>query len=186
MIDILKNGLIEMKNDLKNGNIKKQLANLLTLSRFFSPFILLPLYYLNHPNLFIIMIIIFFLTDTFDGYFARRYNAVSDFGKYLDAVVDKIFTLTLLIPVLSNYLYILLILEALITIVNLYKFYKNLNPNTRYIGKIKTTFLFILIGTLYLKKIITFNNNYFFILFMITISLQVITLISYILARKKR
>ena len=47
MIDILKTGLIEMKNDLKEGNLKKQLANILTLSRVFSPFILLPLYYSN-------------------------------------------------------------------------------------------------------------------------------------------
>ena len=109
MIDILKNGLRNMNNDIQNGNIKKQIANILTLSRFFSPFVLLPLYYLNKTTLFIIMIIIFCLTDTFDGYFARRYNAVSQFGKYLDAVVDKIFAATLLIPVLSNYLYILLV-----------------------------------------------------------------------------
>ena len=104
MIEILKSGLLEMKNDLKNGNIKRQFANILTLSRLFSPFVLLPLYYLNKHTLFIIMIIIFCLTDTFDGYFSRRYNAISLFGKYLDAFVDKIFVATLLIPILSGYL----------------------------------------------------------------------------------
>ena len=56
---ILKNGLMDLKEDLKKGNIKKQLANILTLSRLFSPFILLPLYYLNKKSIFIIMIIIF-------------------------------------------------------------------------------------------------------------------------------
>ena len=185
MINILKDGLKAMKEDIKKGNIKKQLANVLTISRFFSPFVLLPLYYFNHTTLFIIMIVIFFLTDTFDGYFARLYNSVNDFGRYLDAVVDKIFTLTLLIPVLSNYLYLILILEALITVVNLYKFYKNLNPNTKYIGKVKTTFLFILIGTLYLRKFVIFNDKYIFVLFIITILLQLITLISYNLVTKK-
>jgi len=185
MIEILKNGLNEMVKDLRNGNVKRQIANMLTLSRFFSPFILLPLYYLNKTTLFIIMIIFFCLTDTFDGYAARRYNAVTEFGKYLDAVVDKIFALTLLIPVLSDYLYILLVLEILITIVNLYEFYKKLNPKTKYIGKIKTTFLFILIGFLYLNKFINFDNSYLLILSVLTISLQIITLISYMLVLKK-
>ena len=187
MIDILKSGLLDMKNDLKNGNLKKQIANLLTLSRFFSPFILLPLYYLNNMKLFIIMIVIFFLTDTFDGYFARHYNSVNLFGKYLDAVVDKIFVTTLLIPVLNNYFIIIIFFELLITIVNIYEFYKNLNPTTKYIGKVKTTILFILIGILYLRKFITFNYTIILITSIITIILQLFTLITYsFLIIKKR
>ena len=186
MIDILKTGLLEMKNDIKSKNIKKQLANLLTLSRFFSPFILLPLYYLNCTILFIIMISLFSLTDMFDGYFARKYSSVTLFGKYLDAVVDKIFVATLLIPVLSNYLYILLIFEILITIVNIYEFYKKLNPNTKYIGKVKTTFLFILIGLLYLSKWVTFDERILAIFSIITIILQISTLMTYLLVIKKR
>ena len=186
MIEILKTGLNEMKNDIKSGNIKRQLANLLTLSRFFSPFVLLPLYYLNHTVAFIVMIAIFSLTDTFDGYFARKYGSVTLFGKYLDAVVDKMFATTLLIPVLSNYLYILLIFEVLITIVNIYEFYLKLNPRTKYIGKIKTTFLFILIGLLYLRKWVVFDNRILLVFSIITIILQIITLITYILIIKKR
>ena len=185
MIEILKSGLSDMKNDLKKGNIKKQFANILTLSRFFSPFILLPFYYLNKYTLFIIMIIVFFLTDTFDGYISRHYGVVSTFGKYLDAFVDKIFVATLLIPVLSGYLYLIILLEALISFVNLYAFYKKLNPKTKYIGKIKTTFLFILIGLLYLKKIIIFNNKILLIMTIITIIFQILTLVSYILVLKK-
>lgn len=186
MIEILKSGLKEIKKDIKEGNIKKQIANLLTISRFFSPFVLLPLYYLNQYKLFIIMIIIFFLTDTFDGYFARKYNSVNEFGKYLDCVVDKIFALTLLIPVLSSYLYIILVFEGLITIVNLYGFIKKLNPKTIYVGKVKTVFLFILIGVLYLRKFTYFHDSYILFISMITILLQIITLVSYILKIKKR
>lgn len=184
MIEILKNGLKEMRIDIKNGNIKKQIANILTLSRFFSPFILLPLYYLKNKYLFIIMVVIFCLTDTFDGYAARRYKSVSVFGKYLDAVVDKIFALTLLIPVLFDYLYLIPLFELLIMIVNLYEFYKKLNPKTKYIGKVKTTFLFILISVLYLRKIVAFSIIYINIIAIITIFLQLITLISYIFVIK--
>ena len=186
MITILKDGLKKMRNDIKNGNINKQIANLLTLSRFFSPFILLPLYYLNKTILFITVIILFCLTDTFDGYFARKYNSTSLFGRYLDAVVDKIFALTLLIPVLSKPLFIILIIEIIIALVNLYKFYKNLNPKTKYIGKIKTTFLFVLIGLLYLNKFIVIPYIYTSTLTIMTIVIQVITLLSYLELIKKR
>ena len=185
MIEILKSGLTTMKNDLKNKNIKKQIANILTLSRFFSPFILIPLYYLNKKTIFIIMIIIFALTDTFDGYFARRYKSVNLFGRYLDAVVDKIFAITLLIPIFNKYIFIIIIFEILIMIVNLYAFYKKLNPKTIYLGKIKTTLLFFLISLYYLKIFINFNNIYLNIVVIITIIFQIITLISYILNIKK-
>ena len=189
MIEILKSGLTTMKNDLKNKNIKKQIANILTLSRFFSPFILIPLYYLNKKTIFIIMIIIFALTDTFDGYFARRYKSVNLFGRYLDAVVDKIFAnFDVGVKISSNfnkYIFIIIIFEILIMIVNLYAFYKKLNPKTIYLGKIKTTLLFFLISLYYLKIFINFNNIYLNIVVIITIIFQIITLISYILNIKK-
>ena len=180
MIKILKDGLKEIKLDLKNKNISKQLANIFTLSRLFSPFILIPLYYLNQMILFIIAIVLFALTDAFDGYFARKYNSYSSFGAYLDAVVDKIFVLTLLIPILSTYIYIILLLELLISLVNIYMFKKNLNPKTIYIGKVKTVFLFILVSLLYLRKFIVFNSLLVIIVFTITVILQIKTLILYI------
>ncbi|MFM7242395.1 MAG: CDP-alcohol phosphatidyltransferase family protein, partial [Opitutia bacterium] len=37
------------------------------------------------------------LTDVFDGWIARRLDAVSDFGRLMDALVDKIFILGLLV-----------------------------------------------------------------------------------------
>ena len=181
-MDILKNGLREMKTDILEGRIKKQIANILTLSRFFSPFILLPLYYCNKMIIFLIMIIIFSLTDTFDGYFARKYSKENLFGRYLDAVVDKIFVATLLIPLLSNNFYIIIFLfEALITGVNIYAFCKGLNPKTKYIGKIKTTFLFTLVCLLYFQKFFYYNDTILKVIVIFTIILQLITLISYIL-----
>ena len=191
----VKNDYKEIKKDLKNKNIKKQIPNILTASRLLSPFILIPLIYYEKLLLAVIMVIIFSLTDTFDGYLARKYDAVSLFGKYLDAFVDKIFALSLLIPMilkitLNKEIYGLIIfsivLELIIGAINLYSFFKNLNPESTKVGKIKTIFLFALLSVLYLNKIINIENVYILIFIFVTIIFQVATVISYINQIKKR
>ena len=55
--------------------------------------ILVELKYLIAGGLFIIAS----LTDFIDGYVARKYNMVTDFGKMIDAISDKILTNTLIV-----------------------------------------------------------------------------------------
>lgn len=70
-------------------------SNLLSLSRIAS---LAPILYYLHlgntqPDYNLIALIIMFvsaLTDTFDGWLARRLNQVTEFGKVIDPVADKI------------------------------------------------------------------------------------------------
>ena len=169
--------------DLKTkGKRKQQIPNLLTLSRLLSPIFILPCAIFNNYLLAGIFTVIFSLTDLFDGYLARKFNCVSDLGKDLDAITDKIYTSTLLLALtLSNLLLIpTLILELLIAAVNTSYKLKNRQPITAYIGKIKTVFL-------YLYLIILFLSIYFKIYIwvvvsigIITIILQILTLISYI------
>lgn len=183
------------KTDLKNKNYKKQIANILTSIRLLSPFILIPLFYFNKLKIAFIMIIIFALTDTFDGYFARKYNAISTFGKYLDAFVDKVFALTILISLIiktviyNNNFYLIIItiiLELIISCINLYSFFKELKPSSTKWGKIKTIFLFSLLALLFLNKVINLPSNLLLIFNIITIILQLITIISYFMQIKKR
>lgn len=183
------------KTDLKNKNYKKQIANILTSIRLLSPFILIPLFYFNKLKIAFIMIIIFALTDTFDGYFARKYNTISTFGKYLDAFVDKVFALTILISLIiktviyNNNFYLIIItiiLELIISCINLYSFFKELKPSSTKWGKIKTIFLFSLLALLFLNKVINLPSNLLLIFNIITIILQLITIISYFMQIKKR
>ena len=44
-----------------------------------------------------IIFIVASLTDFFDGYVARKYNMVTDFGKMVDAISDKLLTNTVLV-----------------------------------------------------------------------------------------
>ncbi len=55
------------------------------------------------------------LTDTADGYIARHFNMVSDFGKALDPVADKLTQFAMLVCLLTRFR-LMLIPVALITI----------------------------------------------------------------------
>ena len=82
--------------------------NLLTFSRIFLAAIIFLL--LMSPDGYLLAFILFFLagvTDYFDGYLARKYNAVSQLGEILDPIADKILILFVLFGLainLSSYL----------------------------------------------------------------------------------
>ena len=49
-----------------------------------------------------VLFVIASLTDFFDGYIARKYNMVTDFGKMVDAISDKMLTNSLLVILAST------------------------------------------------------------------------------------
>ena len=86
----------------------KTFINLLTFSRILLAAIIFLL--LMSPDGYLLAFILFFLagvTDYFDGYLARKYNAVSQLGEILDPIADKILILFVLFGLainLSSYL----------------------------------------------------------------------------------
>lgn len=165
--------------DIKNGNIKRQIPNMLTFSRALSPFIIIPAMLFGEMKIAIGALIFFAITDFLDGKIARKYNYVSDFGIKLDAVCDKIFAMSLVIPAVFE-CYILLfnlILEIAISYTNLLSEAKGNHPRSTIIGKIKTTLLSITLILVYIPKT---DIKIIFVASIVTIICQVITLIKYI------
>ena len=84
------------------------IINILTLSRILLAPIIFVL--LMSPDGYLLALVLFFLagvTDYFDGYLARKHNAVSELGEILDPIADKILILFVLFGLainLSSYL----------------------------------------------------------------------------------
>ena len=76
---------------------KENIPNILTIIRF----ILIPFIFTSVVNEdFLATIVIFTIsaiTDMLDGYIARKYNLITDFGKMIDAIADKILVNPILI-----------------------------------------------------------------------------------------
>ena len=77
--------------------MKKYIPNILTVARIIVTPIIILLGLTEHVWLLIILAIIIALTDTLDGYLARKWNVVSTFGAKADVLADKILAIGLLI-----------------------------------------------------------------------------------------
>ncbi len=164
------------------------ISNLLSLSRI----IILPLvvYVIKNDiyqnNLLIIFFLLFFIaTDYFDGYFARKLNQITNLGKILDPLSDKI-TIIVISYLISRYkafpiwaFYIILIREIFILLGSTILIKKkNFIPVSNIIGKSSIFFLCLsFLGYLFLKS----NSLIPYTFLIIALTLYIISFILYLL-----
>lgn len=163
----------------------KHLPNILTMMRI----LLIPffIYYFINESLMIAFTIFMVasVTDFFDGYLARKYQVISNFGKIMDPLADKLLVLSALALLsfgkhgyLSMWIFIIITLrEVLITILrDIYKKKKIILAANNW-GKIKTvlqmvglTVSFFLLGINFpLTNYVLYLNLYFWIVVVVTL-----------------
>lgn len=96
------------------------------------------------------------LTDTFDGYYARRYQAYSFWGAFLDPIADKVLVnaallaFTVLNLVQWWVVAIIVIRDILVTLLRIQKITHGGMLQTSALAKLKTTAQFVAIYLLFL------------------------------------
>jgi cardiolipin synthase len=131
-------------------------------------------------------------TDLIDGWFARRFNQISEFGKFIDPLADKILVISSVIALLvldpflslATDFWMVIIIAArdiLITIMRTRAIKKGKVLRTSKFGKVKTAFQMgsiVIIITIYIARksnLFVGNEN---IPYMIMLVMTIMTLIS--------
>lgn len=125
----------------------KIFVNSITMTRVIGT-LLLPFMSLNMSSLAVVLYIIaLLLTDSLDGFLARKLNACTIFGALLDAAADKLLGIATLCVIAYTYPIMLLpvLVETVITLINVKGVSKGSSMESSTLGKIKTWVLGVII-----------------------------------------
>lgn len=139
--------------------IIKYVPNTLTVIRFiFIPFVVLAI----TKDQYLTAIILYALssiTDVVDGYIARKFNVVSDFGKLMDPLADKMNQLAVLLTItikgiIPTWIVVILLIKELLMISGASFLYgKKLVVSSKWYGKLTTVLLFLGVISSFLIKL---------------------------------
>ena len=129
----------------------KHVPNILTILRFFLiPFIVVELVQENYILAFVFLTLSG-LTDVLDGYIARKFNFISDFGKLIDPLADKttqiavLATLTIM-GIIPVWILVVVLLKEFVMISGASFLYgKDLVVSSRWYGKLATVLFYVAI-----------------------------------------
>ncbi len=175
---------------MKFPEFKLNIPNILSIIRIILIPIFLYLLSLKTRESWIYALVIFCaasLTDFIDGWFARKFNQTSEFGKFIDPLADKflvissVIALLVLDPFLSltqDFWMVIIIVgrDVLITIMRTRAIKKGQALRTSKFGKIKTAFQMgsiLIIITIYIARksnlFLTLDNVPYIIMLVMTI-----------------
>lgn len=128
------------------------------------------------------------LTDFFDGYLARKYNLVTNFGKFMDPLADKLLVCSAMICLIEKGLipsWIVIIIIAREFIISGFRLIASDNGvviAASYWGKFKTTFQIVMICLMIanIEKIAILTT----IVMYIALALTIISLVDYLIKNK--
>ena len=131
---------------------KENIPNILTIIRF----ILIPFIYVSVLSKHFLTALIIFtisaLTDILDGYIARKYNYITDIGKLIDPLADKLTQLSLLLSlailkILPWWIFMIVFVKEFVLVVSASVLYskKDVVVYSKWYGKLATTLFYLAI-----------------------------------------
>ncbi len=92
-----------------------------------------------------LVVVVAAVTDVIDGYIARKFNLITDWGKFIDPVADKLMQFAMLVVTILKAPFVLILViafvlkESILLIVGLYIYHKGNNLNgAMWCGKLCT------------------------------------------------
>lgn len=173
------------------------LPNKLTIFRvilipFFVFFLMAPYFEGYGHYIALVIFVIASLTDLFDGKIARKYNLITDFGKFMDPLADKLLVCSALICFIELGLlpaWVVLIIIAREFIISGFRLVASDNGiviAASYWGKFKTVFQMIMVIVLMFNQYLCnpVLNVIGILLIVVATALTVISLVDYIWKNK--
>ena len=184
----------DVRQSIKNWVPGPQLPNQLTIARIcMIPLFVILLMWVKKPAGNILAMIVFIvasLTDTADGYIARRYNYITTFGKFMDPLADKLLVCSAMICLvdlgrIESWIVIIIIArEFIISGFRLIAVEKGVVIAANYWGKFKTVFQMLMV-ILMVANFGGFFNTVAQILKWIALALTIISLVTYLMQNRQ-
>lgn len=142
--------------DIKNKENLLNIPNCLCFFRILLIPIFLYIYFSSdfkhHFLIAAFVLVLSGISDFLDGFIARKYDMVTDFGKLIDPIADKLTQLTIAITLLFNYplawilLIIIVLKDGMLGIVGLYLYDYGLKiEGASWWGKIATAYFYVVV-----------------------------------------
>ena len=171
------------------------LPNKLTIMRvilipFFVFFLLSPYFPAYGNYIAVAIFIVASLTDMLDGKIARKYNLVTNFGKFMDPLADKLLVCSAMICLIELdrlAAWIVIVIIAREFIISGFRLVASANGvviAASYWGKFKTTFQMLMVIVLILDIQMPFFQILGTVLTYVALILTVVSLIDYIVKNK--
>ena len=176
---------------MKNKKVLFNIPNCLCFFRILLiPLFLYVYFFADFKNRYLVaafVLVISGISDFLDGFIARKFNMVTDFGKFIDPVADKLTQFVVAITLLFSYplawvlLIIIILKDLMLAIVGLYLYDYGLKiTGASWWGKIATAYFYVIVIVL-----IGLHIPNTVISFVLIITGSVLMLLSFILYAKE-
>jgi len=160
----------------------KVIPNILTIIRILLICPLVHFFALENFKLVLIIVAISGLTDFLDGFLARKLDMITDLGKILDPLADKMtlisvaICLYLIFPVILPFMIILLIKDTLMLAGSTLLIKKGIKPPaSKWYGKLGTIIFYLSVSVLFFSKaVLNYQNDYLSVILMVVTSCTMI------------